>query len=90
MSCEFFEIDVREVSLQSSRQIMLHTTCATRFECDSPAFAHAVVNVPGCMMSRVVSTNTKPFKDRVLVWIGFWKVLLLPLYQQWWLARVRC
>ena len=35
-----------------------------------------------------VSFNTKPFKHRALVWIGFKKVLLFPFCWDWWLARV--
>lgn len=41
-----------------------------------------------CVACSVVATNTKPFKDRVLVWIGIRKVLFFPFNREWWLTRV--
>ncbi|CAM9906482.1 unnamed protein product, partial [Discosporangium mesarthrocarpum] len=32
--------------------------------------------------------DTKPFKHRVLVWVGFKKVLFFPICWDWWLARI--
>lgn len=52
-----------------------------------PIFAISGV-FPHADRRRAVSFNTKPFKHRALVWIGFKKVLLFPLCWDWWLARV--
>ena len=43
----------------------------------------------GATVCRAVSFNTKPFKHRALVWIGFKKVLFFPFCCKWWLSRVR-
>ncbi|CAM9147479.1 unnamed protein product, partial [Scytosiphon promiscuus] len=40
------------------------------------------------VLKGAVSFNTKPFKHRALIWIGFYKVLLFPLCWDWWLARI--
>ncbi|CAM9990392.1 unnamed protein product, partial [Ectocarpus sp. 8 AP-2014] len=40
------------------------------------------------VLKGAVSFNTKPFKHRALVWIGFKKVLLFPFCWSWWLARI--
>eukprot|EP00903_Cladosiphon_okamuranus_P014717 g13637.t1 len=40
------------------------------------------------VLKGAVSFNTKPFKHRALVWIGFKKVLLFPFCWNWWLARI--
>ncbi|CAM9572851.1 unnamed protein product [Choristocarpus tenellus] len=40
------------------------------------------------VLKGAVSFDTKPFKHRALVWVGFKKVVFFPMCCQWWLARI--
>ncbi|CAM9326436.1 unnamed protein product [Ascophyllum nodosum] len=40
------------------------------------------------VLKGAVCFDTKPFKHRALVWIGFRKVLLFPFCWSWWLSRI--
>lgn len=83
--------------VQYSFQKVLTTVCSSYFlsqktRARRPRSCPSFFTNPAFFFVRAcsaVSFNTKPFKHRELVWIGFKKVLLFPFCWNWWMVRVR-